>query len=510
MAATEQTSLLRELQECEERYRNLVEQSSDAIVLIQQGVITFLNRAGVNLFCASDVGEVVGRSILEFHDPVGRERIRKHLAVLVRDRSAAISEEDRIVALDGSIHDVEVSASSYLRQGEVVIQMVFHDRSEHKRMVLSLAESEIRLGLAVDAAGMGSWDIDVRTGKAIWSARALAIMGREPGDQPDCATVKESILPEDLGAFMQALEFARMNRTLFRIEHRIVRHHDRRTLWVSSAGRYLYDDDGQASRFIGIFFDITSLKQSEQQVRHLNASLEEKVARRTAALETANRELDSFSYTVSHDLRAPLRAIAGFARILDDEHKEDWNPESQAYLGRIVGAANRMSQLIDDLLSLSRVSRKEVAHQYLDLAPMAAEIAEELQQSDPQRVAAFRIEEKLGAHGDPALLRVVLQNLMANAWKFTSGQPDTVIDIGRGSPEEPSAFYVRDNGCGFDMEYVGKLFQPFQRLHTMRDYPGTGIGLATVQRIIERHRGNVWAFSGTQSGATFYFSLWTK
>lgn len=247
--------------------------------------------------------------------------------------------------------------------------------------------------------------------------------------------------------------------------------------------------------------DSTSLTLENVQ---LYSELEQRVKERTAQYENANNELSAFSYSVSHDLRAPLRSIDGFSKILL-RSCTDLNEDAKDKLNRIVSSAKRMSQLIDDLLGLSKVARAPLQMQTLDLAEIARSVAENVAAENAERVVEWDIEAPLPALGDPGLLRIVFENLLANAWKFSAKRAITKISIGR-LPDEHT-FFVRDNGAGFDSAQAEKLFGAFQRLHTEAEFPGTGIGLATVARIIHRHGGRVWAESQVDRGATFYFSL---
>lgn len=217
--------------------------------------------------------------------------------------------------------------------------------------------------------------------------------------------------------------------------------------------------------------------------------------------------MESFSYSVSHDLRAPLRHIDGFSRVLLEDCGDQLNQEGKGYLTRICAAANRMGQLIDDLLQLASVSRSELQRRPVDFSNLARTIALELKQTDPEREVTFTIAGGVSAQGDPVLLRVVLENLLGNAWKYTGKNHRTAIEFGAVEGEEGRVYFVRDNGVGFDMTYVGKLFTPFQRLHAMDEFEGTGIGLATVRRVVERHGGRAWAEGTIGAGATFYFTL---
>ncbi|MGE5462176.1 MAG: sensor histidine kinase [Syntrophothermus sp.] len=250
--------------------------------------------------------------------------------------------------------------------------------------------------------------------------------------------------------------------------------------------------------------DVTERKQIDEQIRQLNTDLEQ----RAGQLEAANRELEAFSYSVSHDLRAPLRTIDGFSLALLEDFGEQIPDEGQSYLMRIRTAAQRMAQLIDDLLNLSRLSRAPLNPEPTNLSKMVQQILQELQRESPGRIVNISIQPNVTGQCDPRLIKVALENLLNNAWKFTSKQELAQIEFGMTEdPEHGQVYYVRDNGAGFDMAYVNKLFGAFQRLHTNSEFPGIGIGLAIVQRIINRHGGRIWAEGVVNGGAAFYFTL---
>jgi light-regulated signal transduction histidine kinase (bacteriophytochrome) len=250
--------------------------------------------------------------------------------------------------------------------------------------------------------------------------------------------------------------------------------------------------------------EVLERQQAETRVQNLNQGLRQAIL----DLRVVNRELEAFSYSVSHDLRAPLRSIDGFSQALLEDSIDQLDETGQDYLNRIRAATQRMGQLIDDMLTLSRVTRSDMSKESVDLSNLARRICIDLQQGNPDRTVTWDIQPGLVTYGDTRLLNVVLDNLLNNAWKFTVKQAQTTIEFGSIDQENGiTAYHVRDSGAGFDQAFVDKLFKPFQRLHGMREFPGNGIGLATVQRIVHRHGGKVWAIGALDQGATFYFTL---
>ena len=261
----------------------------------------------------------------------------------------------------------------------------------------------------------------------------------------------------------------------------------------------ILDAHGRPRNLLGISEDVTEQKEKEKEIQRLNTVL----TQRNIEIESINKELQSFSYSVSHDLRAPLRAIDGFSLALLEDYQDKLDAPGVSYLQRVRAATQRMGELIDDILMLSRVSRAEIRRTGVDLHTLSQSVVTELRDAEPHRKVEIEIESGLSAQGDPALLRVMLENLWSNAWKFTARTKDARIEFGRNG----DGYFLRDNGAGFDMAYVNKLFGAFQRLHTSSEFAGTGIGLATVQRIVHRHGGQVRAEGRIGHGATFYFSL---
>lgn len=268
------------------------------------------------------------------------------------------------------------------------------------------------------------------------------------------------------------------------------------------------NEQGKVIGLIGIARDISDRKRIEDQIKELNQDLERRVEERTAQLEVTNKELEAFSYSVSHDLRAPLRSIDGFSLALLESYGEQLDEKGKHYLRRVRNASQRMGELIDDLLHLSRVTRSQMHFQTVALSEIVQAIAADLQHAQPERSVNFIIASDVVVQGDSRLLKIVFENLLNNAWKFTSKKLYSIIEFGTSlQPDSTIVYFVRDNGAGFDMTYANNLFGAFQRLHTIDEFPGSGIGLATVKRIIHRHGGRIWAEGAIDQGATFYFTL---
>jgi PAS domain S-box-containing protein len=266
--------------------------------------------------------------------------------------------------------------------------------------------------------------------------------------------------------------------------------------WANVVITALRDEGGRLRGFVKVTRDISESKRIEQELELRNAQL-----------LSSNSELEAFCYSVSHDLRAPLRGIDGFSQALLDDYADRLDDTGKQYLQRVRTGAQRMAALIDDLLALSRIARAELERQSIDLSEMALSVANDLSRHDRARDVEFVIAPGLEAQADAQLMRTVLENLLGNAWKFTSGRSHARIEFGRTQANGGSAFFVRDNGAGFDPAHAGRLFGAFQRLHGAAEFPGTGVGLASVQRVISRHGGRVWAESTVNQGATFFFTL---
>jgi PAS domain S-box-containing protein len=277
--------------------------------------------------------------------------------------------------------------------------------------------------------------------------------------------------------------------------------------WVDATIVPFLNEQGKPRQYVAIRADITDRKRAEQEIRELNTRLEQRVAERTAELEAVNKELEAFSFSVSHDLRAPLRAVDGFSQAVLEDYGDQLPEEGRHDLQTIREGAQRMGRLIDDLLTFSRLSRASLKKQEVDTGKLVRHVLEELDSQREGRQVDIRIGDLPACQGDPALLTQVWVNLLANALKYTRRRESAVIEIGCKRGQDGNVYFVRDNGAGFDMRYAHKLFGVFQRLHRTDEFEGTGVGLAIVQRVIHRHGGRIWADAEVDRGATFYFTL---
>jgi PAS domain S-box-containing protein len=368
------------------------------------------------------------------------------------------------------------------------------DISERKRTEESLRDGERRFRELADSMPQIVWAAGADGQFDYYNQRWYQFTGRPSGISGD-ASWSDVVHPDDQQECLARWHAATRSGDAYEIEYRL-RERTGGYQWFLRRALPVRDETGKITRWFGTCTNIDGVKHTEEALRRANV---ETVA--------ANAELEAFSYSVAHDLRAPLRSIDGFSQALLEDNADQLDEQGKGHLARVRAAAQRMAQLIDDLLSLSRVSRAEVRRQRVNLSLMARGIGERLREADPERLGEFVVQDGMVVDGDPTLLAAVMENLLGNAWKFTSRRPGAHIEVGLTSDQGEPAYFVRDNGAGFDMAHVGKLFGAFQRLHASAEFPGSGIGLATAQRILRRHGGRIWAKGEVAVGATFFFTL---
>ena len=518
----------------EESYRTIVQTAIDGFWTIDRhGRIQSVNESICRMLGYSRE-ELLARSIPELEANEDRTAVTAHLA---RIAGTGLDRfETRLRRKDSSIVDAEISIN-HLPGAEPRFFIFIRDISERKNREEALHRSEERFRLAIEHTGLLVYDYDLSTGNVRWSGATQTMLGYSAeflaAQTPDWwfAQVHPDNRAARAAAWESIFQDNRVQRAIYRF-----RRADATWVHLMASSVRINDAEGRPIRILGAIADVTKQQEDAEAIRRLNAELEQRVRDRTAQLEhlnadlrasqddlaraaarlqeananllTANQELESFSYSVSHDLRSPLRNIAGFIELLRKRTTGQLDPEVERYFGIIGTEAVRMGVLIDDLLAFSRIGRAELHFAPVQLATLVAEVQNELQSELTGRQIEWRLQPLPSVLGDRTLLRQVVANLVANAVKFTRRRAPAVIEIGTESTGTGLiTFFIRDNGAGFDPKYAAKLFGVFQRLHNIRDFEGTGIGLANVKRIVERHGGHVWAKGSPEQGATFFFTL---
>lgn len=487
------------------RLSAIVESSDDAIVSKDlSGIITSWNAAAEKVFGYS-ANEMVGVPITCL---IPEDRLEEENRILL-----AIRQGERVPRFDtvrrrkdGRLIDVSVTVSPIRGpQGAVIgASKIARDITEERRIQKALAVSEVRYRSLFGAAKDGILILDAQSGVVVDVNPFLTELLGYPSEDFVGRPVYELTFLGDLAA--QKEKFLELQeKDYVRQESVPLRTADGRVIHVELVSSvYLVDGHKVVQSNIR---DVTARKEAEDALRELHADLEKRVAERTADLEAANRELEAFSYSVSHDLRAPLRAMDAFSQAVLEDYESILPDEGRRYLNLIRSGAQKMGALIDDLLKFSRLGRTPLSRQRVDMTRLVQSALDDLEPARAQRSVDLRIGELPASEGDAPLLRQVWVNLLSNALKYTRHRDPAIIEVGSEPGEAGPVYWVRDNGTGFDMKYAGKLFGVFQRLHRAEDYEGTGVGLAVVQRVINRHGGRVWAEAAPDRGATFRFSL---
>jgi PAS domain S-box-containing protein len=501
---TDRIVALHALRASEERYRRLVEMAPDGVFVQRDGIIQFANQASLRILGARSDAELVGRSLLDHVDGEYRKEEEAHFHSLAEHGGSGSvpPHQLRLRRLDGGTIEVESSAVAVELEYHPAVLCMVRDITDRLAANRALLESQSRYRDVVESVNEVIFQTDAKGRFTFLNQAWSHITGFQVADSLGRGLV-DFLHPDDRARARATLEqvLAR-TRADSHTELRI-RTRDGQIRWIEAAVRQAQGGSGLS----GSLDDISTRKIAELTLKNLNQELEARVRLRTAELENSNRELEAFSYSVSHDLRAPLRAIDGFAHIIEEDYVEHIDPAGRAYLARIRTATHRMAALIDDLIELARLTRQPLRREYVDMSELVGQIVDELRAESPEREVDLQITQGLAANVDRALLRVVLENLLRNAWKFTATTPRPQVSVTAERVDGKLIYCVGDNGVGFDMAFANKLFRPFHRLHGSAEFSGSGIGLATVQRIIQRHGGSVWTEAKPGEGARFFFTL---
>jgi len=496
----------------ERKFRDLVENVGAMIFRVDRdNRFVFVNRYGLE-FLGYAEDELLGKplfgTVFPLVDSEGTDYV-KDSERLFRGPPAAVVREVECIKRSGERAwiSLSIAAQHDAAGGFDGILAIGTDISELRRARQALLESDRRIISFLDSMALGGFVLDSAGHPYYMNKSAEQILGKGLDKSVSLERLAEAYGLYEVGTGrlypVPKMPMLRALRGMVAVaEDMEVRRADGAVL-VRVTSSPVIDRRGEVIYSVSVIEDVTERKRTEERIAQLNEDLR----RRQAELEAANMELEAFSYSVSHDLRAPLRAIDGFCHAVIDDYGDRLDATGRDYLQRVRRATQHMGELIDDLLNLSRVTRAGISIQDVDLSAIAHEVIDELQAQAPDRKVEWVIQEGLRDRADERLMRIALANLLGNAWKFTRRQPGPRIEFGRRTQHGEAAYFVRDNGAGFDMSFAGKLFMPFQRLHRTDEFEGTGIGLATVWRIVKKHGGRAWAEGEVGKGATFYFTL---
>lgn len=514
---TERKRIEEALWESKERLARVLETVAAGITIVDpDGRFTFANAAAERMlgFTRSELTQrtykdpewrrftVDGKPLPEKDHPVAR---------VMETGKPVYDIEYSIERPDGTHVILSVNATPLRDKAGTVLGIVsaITDITQYKQAEEVLRESEEQFRATFEQAAVGIAHVRPDGRWLMVNQKLCDIVGYTREELLE-RTFQDITHPEDLNADLEYTRQVLANKIqTYSVEKRYLRK-DGSYVWINLTTTLVREPSGKPKYFIAVIEDISPRKRAEEEIRKLNEDLEQRVIQRTAELEAANRELEAFSYSVSHDLRAPLRAIDGFSRILLEEYASQLSSDVQHYLEVVRDNTRQMSQLIDDLLNLSRMSRQPLKRQPIILADLVRQALRDLQSEQAGRCLEVILGELPNCEADPTLLKQVFVNLLSNALKFTRQREVATIEIGcQGNDDKPGewVYFIKDNGAGFNMEYAHKLFGVFQRLHRAEEYEGTGVGLAIVQRIIHRHGGRIWAEGEVNKGATFYFTL---
>jgi PAS domain S-box-containing protein len=513
---TDRVKQHKEVEDVAERYRQLFEFNPLPLYVYDTQTLNFLavNDAAVRYYGFTKA-DFLGMKITAI------EAVKIPVVEITGEQSSfgeLIAFPTQHINQQGMIKDVEITSHSLLFNGHPASLELVVDVTEQKRTEAEIRGKQELLDMTGRVGKIGGWEIDVVKGTSSWTDEVSLIQDLDPKVPASVEFGYSFYSPESRPIIEKAVNEAIHDGKPYDLELEIITTKGAHKLIHTTGLPEL--KDGKVVRVAGIFQDITEIKKAEAEIKKLNDELEQRVKDRTAELSAANQELEAFSYSVSHDLRAPIRAIDGFSQIILEDFQKDINPDVQRYLEIIRTNTGNMGNLVDDLLAFSRLGRQALERQTVNTRRLVEEVVAEIKMGVPERQIEFKIGDLPDCQADVNLLKQVFINLISNAVKFTRHCDHAKVEIG--ASKQPASgnvqvvnksnycYYVRDNGVGFDMRYYDKLFGVFQRLHKAEDYEGTGVGLAIVKRVVEKHGGMVWAESQLNKGATFYFVLGEK
>jgi PAS domain S-box-containing protein len=486
----------------------LEEMQEGAVTVDQRGLVVYANRRFAELVGAP-LESVMGCLFYEHVCLADQAAVQQFL----RNKDGHAKKIEVSLRVGHQLVPVFLTASPYFVNGPGAgkfLCVVVTDLTPQRKVEAAAAvdrEWKNRYEAVVRASGHLLYDWNPRTNEVLFGGDLERCVGYSPSELSGGPMRWEELIhPGDRVRFQTERARAVASKEPFNLEYRI-RHRDGTMRHLQDNGYPLIDAAGNITSVVGFRMDVTERKHAEERIRHMNSELEHRVLERTAELQFANKEMEAFCYSISHDLRAPLRSIRGYSEIVLQEFAGKLDGRAEEFLKRACDSAAHMNQLLDDLLRLSVISRGELQREETDLSEMARQILDNLKTADPNRKVKLKIGRNLKARGDARLLQIALSNLLSNAWKFTGRKPNATLEFDLIEKDGERVFVVRDNGEGFDMEWKHRLFGVFERLHSNADFPGTGIGLAIVQRIIQRHNGRIWAEGKRGEGAAFYFTL---
>ena len=515
-AAIERRRAQQLLTQREERFRALVQRAMDMITILGPDGSILYDSPAVERVLGYDTQERLGENALSYVHPEDAQLVRQRIADVAQEPGKTARVEVRVRHKSGSWRVVEATGRNMVHHPAIQgIVVNWHDITELREAAQALDERKRILRSVLDSMAEGVIVADDEGAFLLFNRAARNLLGvgaRQTGPDGWSATYNLHYPGETTLAPTEELPLVRalQGETVDDVDLYVQNPERPGGIYIRTSARPLVDESGRQQGGLAVFVDITAQRRAERAIRELNAQLEERVRQRTAQLQEANRELEAFAYSVSHDLRAPLRAMDGFSRILIEEFDDAVPAAAQRYLQRIRRNAQQMGRLIDDLLTFSRLSRRPLETRPVQPEELAREALRELSGEQEGRQVEISVHALPQVEADPRLLKLVFVNLLDNALKYTRSRESARIEVGVEESDDDSAapvFYVRDNGMGFDMKYAHKLFGVFQRLHTAEEYEGTGVGLATAQRIVQRHGGRVWAEAQVDEGATFYFTI---